>query len=489
MAAMPFPPPAAPYTMDGLNEHRFWGPGAHGHPSNSASPPQAPSPTSDDGGIGPATSSGIKSTPIVQRMSTGRLADDRQPITTSVLSIMLEKELARDRHILRSCTFLDPLFPAEKLPFPVDNLLLDQLTESKTWDPHQNCFTTKPTYDEPGMATWLNHLGDKMGEAFSKTPLRRWYHDFCNQPPDGSPIVRKPDLALMDPACMQEGVKLKKSWGKILALGEVTSSKKSPKRMSETVDAKSYILFCTQDDRRFAIALSFNGTGYFSLTVTDCQGQLRTGDCSLLEGKDNALTILKILAMLMFGSFADIGLDPTMIRGPLDTVQSFFVNNHRYAVVKRIYAVHALLGRGTKVYLVCRDSKFFIIKDSWVQPHRSESEVKQLEAIKAHAGNLNCIPTLVEHEDVKVHSEIDSTRRYRETVGLGTDLHWIHRRLVLTPVGEPIFGAQSKVEFLTVILDVINGTLSLSVALVVKLIQAQQPFSTSTITSRSSTGI
>ena len=70
-------------------------------------------------------------------------------------------------------------------------------------------------------------------------------------------------------------------WAMILALGETTAEAQFPQWMVDTIDGKSYIMFTAQHDRQFVPALCFDGSGFWSLTVTDRQGQLVTGPISI----------------------------------------------------------------------------------------------------------------------------------------------------------------------------------------------------------------
>jgi hypothetical protein len=89
----------------------------------------------------------------------------------------------------------------------------------------------------------------------------------------------------------------------------VKAQESFPTRMTDTVNEKSYLLFLTQDNRRFVPALRFYGSSNFFLTITDHQGQIRMPPMSLsVSGKECALVLLRILAVLMYGSSSDVGL-------------------------------------------------------------------------------------------------------------------------------------------------------------------------------------
>lgn len=79
------------------------------------------------------------------------------------------------------------------------------------------------------------------------------------------------------------------------------------------MDATFYLTFVCQQYRRFTIALSFVD-GHSAILVTDC-GCLPAID--LTGCIQNDLSFLSVLAFLIFGSPADIGLDPHCEVDPL----------------------------------------------------------------------------------------------------------------------------------------------------------------------------
>ena len=95
----------------------------------------------------------------------------------------------------------------------------------------------------------------------------------------------------------------------ILALGETSAQSPTPPRMLDTVDGKSYVLFTTQNNCWFVLAICFDGKGKWSLTTTDRQGQLRSGMMSLC-GKAYVEHFLRVFITLMFGEEMHLGLDP-----------------------------------------------------------------------------------------------------------------------------------------------------------------------------------
>ena len=394
------------------------------------------------------------STPILQRMSTGRFHDDERRMYARQLIPLLKQELASE--VSQSANLACAIFPTDSLPFPVGDNLLHHLASHRIWSLEAAQFIRKPeSYTEVGLVDWLNILGRTIGIPFNKKRTRIWSANTHNLPPVGSNTIRKPDIILLDRDDYSNPSRV--HWSSIRAFGEVTGQGSFPTRMTDTVNEKSYILFLTQDNRRFVPALRFDGGDNFSLTITDRQGQIRMPAMSLsVSGKDCALILLRILAALMYGSPSDVGLDPSMVCDQKGNVTTIFVNKKEFKVFRRIYALQALVGRGTKVWIVTRDNRYYILKDSWVQSCRVESEINFLKAMAVHPTLAGRIPKLIEGEDLRIGAHADGTEWYRMDVGQ-VDRHRIHRRHVTEPIGFPLIKFKSRVECLSAIVDVLHG--------------------------------
>jgi hypothetical protein len=398
----------------------------------------------------------VHSTPVLQRMSSRRFHDDDRRMYVKDLAPLLKQELASD--ICQSANLADIVFPTDCLPFPVDNHLLEHLAHHKIWDIEGAHFLQKPkSFSEDHLAEWLNILGRTIGLAYNKKRLRIWSANACNLPPSGSKTIRKPDIVLLD---REEHPKSKSSrvrWSSIRAFAEVSAQESFPQRMFDTINEKSYLLFLTQDNRRFVPALKFDGSGNFAFTITDRQGQIQMGVISIFaSGRSCALLVLRILTALMYGSLTDVGLDPTMICDAEGTVKSILVNDKEFTVFRRIYALQALVGRGTKVWVVTRGTNYYILKDSWVQSGRVESEIDFLRLMSHHSALVHRIPRLIEGEDLRIGNRADSTEWSRSDVGQ-VNRHRTHRRHVTEPIGSPLIKFSSKAEFFAAIIDIVEG--------------------------------
>ena len=400
------------------------------------------------------------STPIEQRLSMSQPHDDERRLKVDEILPLLKKELSSDRNISQTSTFVDLLFPSSRLPFPVNDTTLENLAKQDIWSMEDARFILPfQNYKESSIGLWLNVVGRLIGIPHGKKRIRLWHSGTCNRSPEGSEHLAKPDLVLLD---RDEANKLEMSgerphWQKIRSFAEVTSQSPLPKRVLDTVDRKSYLLFLMQDNRRFVAALSFGGNGYFSLTLTDRQGQIRMSPITLFApGKDVALLTLRILAFFMYAPLAHIGFDPSMLCDNTGKIKSIFVNDIEFIVVKCIYSLQALISRGTKVWVVRQGENHYILKDSWVLAGRVESEIDFLERFAECPNLQGSVPVLIEGEDLKINGELDSTERYRLCIGQ-INKHRVHRRLVTEPIGTPIVSFASKAEFLSVIIDAVHS--------------------------------
>lgn len=391
-------------------------------------------------------------------------------VHSSLLGCALALEL-KDDVVYASESFIERLFPTERQPFSIDNRSFDALAMAGCWDRKDNCFKGM-AFTEDGMAKWLNIVGNTIAQLYPGTPiLRQWWSGTCNIAPEGAHISRKPDIVLLDKAMHQSlleeaarqllqfgKVSQRINWLHIRSFAEVTAQRYTPPRIPETINAKSYLKFILQYDRRFVLALTVNGSGKYFLTLTDREGQIRYDGGSLMnKGLEPARIFLKILAFLMFGKDSDIGLDPNFVRDSEDSVLTkIHVDGVSYEIVRRIYTLESLLGRGTKVWIVERDGVEYVLKDSWIQGDRVESEVDHLRLMLGHDKIKLKVPTFIAGGDVMIDGVKDSTTIYRGSGLLGRlGNQRIHRRILSTPIGEPLTSFRSKKEFIMAMVTVI----------------------------------
>ena len=388
------------------------------------------------------------------------------------LKVLLHNELREGICSNVPILLIDLLFPSKNLPFAVDKTLLDDLKWMKVdengvkapgvWTGDR--FRDPPTkFTEEELAGWMNKLAQAMSNATNKAIRRSWSHHTQDTPPAGSVAQCKPDLVLLDTTYLsriQNHSDVFTDWTFIRAIAEVTSEKRSPQRMFDTVITKSFLSFQSQPARRFTISLSFNGSGDMVFTLADREGLLRISEVNIMGGGQvSALIFLKILAVLMFGTDSDIGLDPNYkIDAFTGKVTAITVQDKHFEVENLVYSLDSLIGRATRVWVVRRNGQRFVLKDSWNQADRVDSEEKFLAAISASPRDVakDSLPTLICGGDVTIDSIPDTTTRYRTGL-VGYIRERVHRRIVCSPVGESLTNFRDKKEFIGAMIDVING--------------------------------
>jgi hypothetical protein len=85
-------------------------------------------------------------------------------------------------------------------------------------------------------------------------------------------------------------------WLCICSFAEVKTEHRMLARIKDTINAKSYLSFILQFDRRFTTALSFNGSGEYTLTLTDREGQISYMSSLKGNGLEPAQRFLTILS-------------------------------------------------------------------------------------------------------------------------------------------------------------------------------------------------
>ncbi len=380
------------------------------------------------------------------------------------LNDALGKELTENT-LYTNGIFLEKLLPHERLPFPVNEELLRKLSTAvganvPIWNGLRSCFHQPPMIDfgEAAVCEWLNNIGMAMGLVYGRQCERLWWSGRCRVPPVTS-AHQKPDLVLLDRSYydkLSHRGFADTGWAFVKAVAEVHQ----PNAQLTDTTTRSYLTFLCQPHRHFTISLSFFNAKkiQFSVTVTDRVGQISIAKVDLIESSaENGLMLLSILAFLMFGSPEDVGLDPQFEINPLNGhIIAVECENRRFKVLKRIHALPTLFGRGTQVWIVAHNGIRYIMKDSWVLEDRNNNEARHLRRMVTHKELEGHVPTLICGGDVVINGFNDSTQHYRS----GSCTHRIHRRIVTSPIGEPITSFRTKKEFIRVLMNIIESKLT-----------------------------
>jgi hypothetical protein len=157
------------------------------------------------------------------------------------------------------------VFPDFKLPIIPSHDLLCQLslydTDRQKWRIPDISRGSKETTSDirseaqgEKFSEFLNSVCDSIEAVTKQKPVRQWNSAFCNTVLDGSPILRKPDIILVD---IDKRTPI--AWPSVRAITEVTTQDHEPKRICNTVTNKTYTILSTQPDRVFVPILTVWG--------------------------------------------------------------------------------------------------------------------------------------------------------------------------------------------------------------------------------------
>jgi hypothetical protein len=436
----------------------------------------------------PLPASFLTASQAIKHGSAGQANREAPSITSSFISRMysaqipnqsfpgnqLVNALKKEFKVLKADDyFINHLFPTKLLPLGMtDEAVIAELSKSHDGEPtiwiegKLRFRETPSALKESDLAGWLNNIGTTLAKAFKHKLLRLWSHRSCETPPIGasSSVQRKPDLILLDKKYYDEMQDPHKQidWAFIRAVAEVTQSPSHSKRMTDSINAKSYLMFLCQYNRRFVVALSFTSAAEesFRLTVTDREGQIHwTVGLNAARSKERAILFLRILVVLMFGSSMDVGLDPNIEIDHLGKCVAITLQEKRFLVMDLIYSLDSVVGRGTRIWIVKHDGVTYTLKDCWIQHERVHSEVSMLEKVRKDKQLTGRVPTLFCGGDVQINGAVDSTEQYRSGLpGWLSKGKRIHRQLVCSPIGEPLDKYHSKLEFIKAISSILLST-------------------------------
>ena len=390
-------------------------------------------------------------------------------------NVLLRKEL-HNRVINTTPDFIYQIFSETRKPLIIDEKFYTALSQTTTnihggpcpplYDKRTRSLNKPAGYSEQHLADWLNLLSKVMGEVHGTPSTRMWSQRSRNRSPVGSNIPRKPDLVLVNKSyddVLNTNFDLVLDWCFIQAIAEVSAEKKTPSRLIHTINAKSYLMLQCQVNRRFVVSLSFTGDNNFTLTLTDREGQLRWYQMPIFENRKHHDVFFHVFSFLMFGEDSDIGLDPNFKLNDFGKLLEIVVDEKHFVVEKLVYELSCIVGRATRVWIVKYDNKRYVLKDSWIQDHHVDSEIDILQRMTQlttkHDDIKDSVPRFVCGGDIKIDGLLDCTGRYRKDLKGWPESQRIHRRIVSSPVGEPITSFRSKKEFIQAIISILKGAL------------------------------
>jgi hypothetical protein len=377
----------------------------------------------------------------------------------------LTKRELKDSIFLNVPKLAEILFPDDVLPFPIDKDLLHSLSlyneQSQQWDYFSSNCKRKRIDSEKCFATFLNQICTslckaKAGEGVvpqSPSMCRRlWSANHCTRPIRGPGPKRKPDVILVDAISTLEP----RSWGSVLSVGEITS-KKFNASLRQTLISKAYLMFREQEDRRFVVNIALCGQS-LHIGLFD-----RAGVC-FSEGYDIhscPQVLLRTVVGLLFASQSAFGFDPTITTSN-GARQVTVIET--YTIQKTLFRSNSLRGRATICWHAKKDGKDYVIKDTWADTARPQSEKRILDKLRDVEG----VPRAKEEKIINLDGKLDSTDCRRTLSGRRPSgpaqkrfrclENRVHVRLVLEPFAIPIWDFATKRELISVFIDIVRST-------------------------------
>jgi hypothetical protein len=426
----------------------------------------------------------ISSEHIVERISSRRLPGEARAHTVPELKASIGHELMG--FAMQNVNLATAIFPDTSIPFAVDAGLIKRLLPPGT-SPHETrqanlglksiLLNPPANWTEKDIADWLNSIGTALKEVHPELgtyhdlddkqvtiPKRTWTPKYHGNVLHGSPTKRKPDVILVDEGDKSRAIGEGATWQKVHAFSEVTiTERKNSKTLKDTIRQKSYLMLTSRADRCFTVCLDFAHDS-FTLTAIDRASLVYSETLKVVE---NPCILLQIIVGLMFGRPSDIGYDETIECGEDGKAISIMVGGKKYKVEEELFRSEALRGRATRCWRVSRSEggilEEFVVKDSWVDTRRTQSEIVTLQRI--HMEGIcdgKGIPRLIHGEDVHVPTGafnfiVDSTARRRVAQTDEQVEERVHRRLLMGPVGIRITNFRSRKELIRAFIDVVES--------------------------------
>lgn len=232
-------------------------------------------------------------------------------------------------------------------------------------------------------------------------------------------------------------------------------------RIVWTVIDKAYIILTTQVSRVFVPILSVWRNHFYQLTVSDCEGQLRSVTYELggVRTITSSLNFLRLIAGLCFADKRYMGYDPTMTVDGYGVVRSIKCCNKDFEVFRTIYETQSFVGHATCVWHVAYMGKKFILKDAWVEISHPYTEIDHLK----HIGGMQGVPKFFCGEDISVDvdGKVLSTGNIQ---GGELPTMRMRRRIITCSIGSHIADFNSKKELLSAFRDVVISELNISLS-------------------------
>jgi hypothetical protein len=418
-----------------------------------------------------STTSSQKITPIKTRKPS-EMHHTPQDTTRTTTTSAIDSNLA-GRRIANVGDLHLKMFPFECLPFKSTDVLFDAVTSTNPplyaegkWSEASRKRKQQATDEETAakqsqeeiQCQFINNIVDAVhsylvasGVSLPGEP-RHWSARCATKAPhssqdEGRRVLynRKPDGVLF-PAGHEETVSrdAAEAYFELKGGKDPSGANSTDTQLAEN----ARVTYGTQIDRRHLLGVSFvEGT----IMRLQCFNRSGVAKSPSIDINEDPKTFLHIICGFAYSAASLLGRDPTITNR--DGKRYVLVNKSEYEILKELHIGYSIRGRGT----VCLRVKSpetgteYIVKDSWVDINRTEKEWQLLE--KGH--DIDGVAHLVDRWDVVVDGKNDTTEAF--TANIPEIEVRQHHRLLLKECGLPLEQFETLREFVSVLIDVIEG--------------------------------
>ncbi len=264
---------------------------------------------------------------------------------------------------------------------------------------------TKETIPEDEMAAFINLIGET-AMAFAPADSKpRYCSSMFERHGVSDPTWKtgyQPDNVFFK-SFIHEMERQNVTWADILLALEIKSSKDKKKEAGIQSARYAHCIFTAQPGRRFVPAVTIAGH-MVTLWIFDRSGSIASEAFNI---HDDPRKFLRIILGILFVDSAHLGYDPSIYHKGSNSVEKYIKVNHVEYKVDCIYIEPGIKVRGTVCYhgVDQRDNSEVVIKDSWVDVARQETEVEILnhlnegdEASLCNSDGARVVPKIIAHE-------------------------------------------------------------------------------------------
>lgn len=417
----------------------------------------------------------VNGTPMIPN-NTAALKFPAKKMTVSQQTKQLH---LNDVKAIRVPGLVDHMFPKVKSPIEFDDTLISSLESIKAEMPDfvfdkrldklsviNDQIKARATGEaivprdsqEIQFANWINKFSECMW-AYAKSkgitlPLpRSWDGQSANKVITNGSTKQKPDLILYEPKETK-----KKCFESIRVVWEITTEEDFPDRTTDTCDRRTASMLKMQPGRLF-VPLLLMLNSQVGVTLYDRVG-IWESDAISLSTPEGRQMFYRVIAFCAFADPKYLGFDPNI--DYIDHIPRY-INIPRigdketkimYKIFKVLFVEEGLTGSGVVHFFVGRGQEFFTVKQIWQDLSRIAEFVHFADAVQPL--DEICLPHLKGGTIASIEGENIVTASFRPKPSRA-----LHDRILLRylyqPVGKNIVEFSSKIELLSVLLDIVWG--------------------------------